>query len=310
MRERVNLSSWRSPEAEERFRLLEDELVRDLVARPPTPIDVATRLGRTRAYRWDGRGEPIVFLHGSGGTGAMWAPYAERLGERAMVAVDTIGDVGRSHQRVAVDGADDLAGWLGETLDGLGLDRVDLAGTSYGGFLALNLAARRPARVRSLLLVDPVGIVPVRLLRFMLWGVPTLLASLLPGPPRRVAAKILRMPLLEDERVLRLALYAQVNHRTRLLRPDPLSDDQLRSIEQPVMLILGAKSQVVPAAEVRARVEALLPRVEVDVVPGAGHAVALSHLARITDRMATFPRGQDDGAGGGAAPPGPTPNAG
>jgi pimeloyl-ACP methyl ester carboxylesterase len=239
----------------------------------------------------------------------MWAPYADRLGDRAMVAIDTIGDVGRSHQRVAVDGADDLAGWLGETLDGLGLDRVALAGTSYGGFLALNLAARRPARVRSLVLVDPAGIVRVRLLRFMLWGVPTLLASLLPGPPRRVAAKLLRMPVLEDKRVLRVALYAQVNHRTRLLPPEPLSDDQLRSIEQPVMLILGAKSQVLPAAEVQARAEALLPRVEVDVVPGAGHAVALSHLERITDRMATFPPGQDDGEGGGT-PPGPSPNAG
>ena len=40
-------------------------------------------------------------------------------------------------------------------LDGLGLARAHLAGTSYGGFLALTLAAREPGRARSLTLVEP-----------------------------------------------------------------------------------------------------------------------------------------------------------
>ncbi|HLM63068.1 MAG TPA: alpha/beta hydrolase [Acidimicrobiales bacterium] len=300
MKERVNLSGWTSPQAEHRFRDLEDRLVSELVAQPPTPIDVATRLGRTRAYRWDGRGEPIVFLHGTGGTGLMWAAYASHRGDRAMYAIDTIGDVGRSHQEVAVDCAEDLADWLGETLDALGLDRVHLAGTSYGGYLALNFAVHRPTRVRSLVLVDTGGIVRVRRLTFMLWGVAALVASWLPGPPRRLAAKTLRTPMLEDKRLLRLALYGQVHHRTRLLRPEPLSDDRLGSIEQPVLLILGAKSEVFPAAEVRARAETLLRRVEFDAVPGAGHAVALSHVERITGRMAAFLGSQDDGARGSA----------
>ena len=66
----------------------------------------------------------------------MWVPYAERRAGRAMYAIDTIGEVGRSEQRVAVEGGDDLADWLAESLAGLGLDRPHLAATSYGGFLA------------------------------------------------------------------------------------------------------------------------------------------------------------------------------
>jgi pimeloyl-ACP methyl ester carboxylesterase len=285
---RVHLSRWKSPEAEERFREREDELVRELVAEPPTPIDVATRLGPTRAYRWEGQGEPIVFLHGTAGTSLTWARYADHRQGQTMYAVDTIGDVGRSRQEVAVERADDLAEWLDETLAQLGLGPVHLAGTSYGGFLALNLAARRPARVRSLSLIEPAGIVRVRLLRFLLWGTPALFASWLPTPLRRVAARILRFPMLEDPRLLRVALNGQLNHRSRLLPAQPLTDDQLQSIDQPALLFLGEKSAVFPAREVGTRADALLPRAEIEVVPGAGHALSASDADALARRIFAF----------------------
>jgi pimeloyl-ACP methyl ester carboxylesterase len=293
MTRRVHLSRWKSPQAEQRFRELEDELIRELVAEPPTPIDVTTRLGPTRVYRWGGHGEPFVFLHGSGGTSLMWAPYAEHRQNRTMYAVDTIGDVGRSHQDVAVERADDLAEWLDETLTQLHLERVHLAGASYGGFVALNLAARRPARVRSLCLIEPGGIVRVRLLRFLLWGIPVLFASWLPTPLRRVAARILRFPWLEHPRILRLALHGQLNHRSRLFPAEPLTDDQLRSINQPALLIIGEKSEVFSSREVRARAEALLPRAEIEVVSGAGHAAAASHADALAQRIVAFVQSQD-----------------
>lgn len=292
MKERVYLSGWRSGEAEQRFRALEDELARELIDEPPARVEVPTRLGPTQAYRWPGRGEPVVWLHGTAGTSLMWAPYGAGRGGRAMYAIDTIGDVGRSRQQIAVENAADLADWLAETLAGLGLDRVHLAGTSYGGFLGLNLAAHRPEKVRSLFLIEPCGIERVRMLRFLLWGTSALLASRLPASLRKAAAKRLRMPALEDPRVLRLALYGQRHHRSRLLPPDPLTDAQLRSIDQPVYLLLGDKSEVFPTQDVHARAEATLPTATVERVEHAGHALATSHVDLATDRLATFLRRQ------------------
>jgi pimeloyl-ACP methyl ester carboxylesterase len=288
MKAKGYLSEWKNAEAEARFRAMEDELVGELVAERPTAVDVPTRLGATRVYRWPGAGEPVLLLHGTSGTAYSWAPYVERRGDRAYDAVDTMGDVGRSRQEVAVENADDLADWLAETLDGLGHDRVHLVGTSYGAFLALNLAARRPDRVRSLFLIEPAAIERFRLLPFMLWGTSALFASWLPKPLRMAAARRLRMPLLEDPRLMRFALFGQLRHRTRLLRPEPLTDDQLRSIEQPVHVVLGERSEVFPSAAVRQRTEAMLPRVTVDVVADAGHAVSFSHLDLVTARLATF----------------------
>jgi pimeloyl-ACP methyl ester carboxylesterase len=288
MKARTYLSEWKSPGAEARFRAKEDELVAELLAEPPTAVDVPTTLGPTRVYRWPGAGEPVLLLHGTTGTAYSWGPYVEQRGQRAYDAVDTMGDVGRSRQEIAVEGADDLAGWLAETLDGLGHDRVHLVGTSYGGFLALNLAARRPDRVRSLFLIEPAAIERFRLLPFMLWGTSSLVASWLPKPLRMAAARRLRMPALEEPRLIRFVLFGQLHHRTQLLRPEPLTDDQLRSIDQPVHLVLGEKSEVFPSAAVRQRAEVLLPDVTVDVVDDAGHAVSLSHIDLVTARLATF----------------------
>src|SRR3954468_8498797 len=181
-----NLSRWTSPQAEQRFRAMEDAFWHELWPEPPAAFDVNTALGTTRAYGWPGAGRPVVFLHGVGGTSIIWTGYVSEIDGRTAYAIDTIGDVGRSVQRTAVDNAGDLARWLAQVLDALGLDRVHLAGNSYGGFLALHLAAAMPERVHSIALFDPVGLVPVQLGRFMRWGFAIGLASLLPQRLRAI----------------------------------------------------------------------------------------------------------------------------
>src|SRR5689334_12760955 len=109
----------------------------------------------THAYVWAGSGPPLVFLHGAGGTALEWFDYVESRDGRAVYAVDTIGDVGRSIQEEPFRDAAHLAQWLDETLDGLNLSRAHLVGSSYGGWLALNQAVRKPERVASISLLDP-----------------------------------------------------------------------------------------------------------------------------------------------------------
>jgi pimeloyl-ACP methyl ester carboxylesterase len=254
---------------------MEDELWRELWPELPAALDVESWAGTTRLYRWEGTGEPIVFLHGMGGTGLACTPYAERLLGHDLWAVDTIGDVGRSEQRAVIEDGSGLAGWLDETLAGAGIDRAHVVGTSYGGFVALNLAARAPQRVASLTLVDSGGLAPFRLARFMLWGLPSLFGVLAPDPIRRRLAR--RRPLLDDPRVVRLALHGQMNHPFRLPGVDPLTDDDLRAITAPALVIVaGNSAPFAPAVQAeRAR---LIPDAQVDVLRGAGHEVFWTHV--------------------------------
>jgi pimeloyl-ACP methyl ester carboxylesterase len=269
------IGKWRSEAARERFRAMEDELWLERWPEPPKPLDVESFAGVTRLYHWPGTGTPIVFLHGMGGTGLTWSAHIERLAGRDVYAIDTIGDVGRSEQRALIEDADGLARWLDETLAGAGIERAHLAGTSYGGFLALNLAARRPDRVAALTLMDSGGLAPVRFARFLLWGIPTMAGSVAPERVRRRLART--RPLLEDPRVMRSAFHAQRNHRFLLPWPTPLTDDELRAVSAPTVAIVAQKSAPF-AARIQAERARLIPNAKVVVVSGARHDLSWSHL--------------------------------
>lgn len=276
------IAEWRSETARQRFIAMEDELWRERWPDPPAAFDVDSRAGTTRVYRWPGTGEPIVFLHGTGGTGLMWSAYVERLAGRDRYAVDTIGDVGRSRQRTVIDDAAGLARWLAETLTGAGIARAHLVGTSYGGLVALSLAVRAPERVAAVTVIDSGGLAPFRLGRFMLWGLPNLFGSMTPGPIRQRLAR--RCPLLDDRRIMRMALHGQMNHSFRLPSPEPFTDDELRSITVPTVVIVAAKSAPF-ASNIQADRARLIPNAEIDVIPGARHDVALTHVDHCVDRL-------------------------
>ena len=62
-----------------------------------------------------------------------WSPYVERLLGRDLYAIDTIGDVGRSQQRAAIEDTAGLARWLADTLTGADSTAGHLVGTSSAG---------------------------------------------------------------------------------------------------------------------------------------------------------------------------------
>lgn len=109
-------------------------------------------------YRHAGSGPPLLLVHGLLGHSFSWRSTIPALAPLADVyAVDLPGS-GWS------DSPPDREGSLRATaqrllrfLDGLGLSRFDMLGTSYGGALAMMLAALAPERVRRLILVAPVN---------------------------------------------------------------------------------------------------------------------------------------------------------
>jgi pimeloyl-ACP methyl ester carboxylesterase len=265
---------------------MEDALWREATGPAPTEIDVHTSFGVTRAYRWTGDGTPIVFLHGGGMTSVSWAPYAQALSGRDVYAVDVMGDAGRSEPTAWISCASDMAAWLDETLRGLGVERAHLVGHSLGGFVALSTAVYRPNRVSSLVLLDPAGIAPLQMLRFMMWGLPVLLGSLGPARVRRWLARRLRNPLLENKRASRLLLHGMVRHAPGFPLLKPLTDDELRAVSVPVRLLVATESEPFDPNLLASRAEALLPRVSIEHVPGAGHALTVSHLDICAARIA------------------------
>lgn len=251
-------------------------------------IDLPTTFGMTRVYRLGDRpGPPFLLLPGAGGNALSWYPHLSRLArDRSVLAVDPVGEPGRSVQsRPLADGADWVR-WLDEVLAGIGLNRVHLIGCSFGGWVATQYALRSPHTVASLVLLDPAGFGRVNG-RFLAWVMLGGLAGFTPAPVRRTAARLLRNATLRDDALIGL-LRATFGFRRRHPSPPELTDDELRRLAVPVLALFGECSQLYAARSVAARLAALVPEAGTEVIPGAGHDLPLSCPHLVADRAARF----------------------
>ena len=101
----------------------------------------------------------MILLHGMGATSAMWHPCVAALRrEHRVVALDTIGDVGRSLPERLPRNAEDFTQWITEVMDELSVARAHFVGLSYGAWLSANMAASCSDRVDRLALLAPAAV--------------------------------------------------------------------------------------------------------------------------------------------------------
>ena len=102
-----------------------------------------------------GRGEPVLLLHGFGCSSHSWRLVIPALARRYRVIAPDLNGHGwtqrpRDASAYTLEGQEAMLLGL---LERLGVERFHLVGHSYGGGLAIWLAARHPQRVRSLALL-------------------------------------------------------------------------------------------------------------------------------------------------------------
>ncbi|MFF2614068.1 alpha/beta fold hydrolase [Kitasatospora sp. NPDC058046] len=258
---------------------------------PRRELDVETAYGSVHVHRYGATtGEPIVLLHGHAGHPSNWYPQIAALGERHPVyAIDTLDDPGRSVQRVAAAGSEENAAWLGEVLAGLGLERVHLVGVSYGGWLALNQAIHAPERLASVTPLDPGGIekVPARFYAHMVGG---LFGMLAPRPLRPAVGRLLANPALSAPREMIAPLMLAMRSYKPGSRPParPFTDEELASIELPVLVLVGRRSALLRPRQVVERVTRLIPGVRAEILERAGHGLNLEQPELVNERLLAF----------------------
>jgi pimeloyl-ACP methyl ester carboxylesterase len=230
---------------------------------------------------------PLVLLQGAGANTAMWlADVAVWAKEFRVYAVDVIGEPGLSAPARPALASDGYARWLGEVLDGLGAGAVSLAGVSFGGWIALDFATRRPERVRRLVLLNPSGLGRQRL------GVLVLAVLLLPFGERgrrrmfaRVVGPAARAGATPYDADLReLALLVARHFRYRVGVVPSVTGDRLQRLSMPVLLLVGGRDVMLDARASVRLVERFVPTATVRLLPDAGH-VLVDQAATVLDYL-------------------------
>ena len=108
-----------------------------------------------------GAGPPLVLLHGGGPGCTAWSdfgPVAPMFAvDHRVVLVDLLQYGGSDKSEVTGLMWDHHAAKLVDLLDELEIDRADFVCSSWGGTIALNLAAKYPERARNVVVTGSIG---------------------------------------------------------------------------------------------------------------------------------------------------------
>ncbi|HTI94893.1 MAG TPA: alpha/beta hydrolase [Rudaea sp.] len=110
--------------------------------------------GASIYYECEGRGPPLLMIHGLGSSGDDWAFQREEFARHFTLVLPDLRGSGRSAKPPGPYSIAQFAADLWALLDALGIESTHLLGFSLGGAVAQEMALARPARVRKLVLCN------------------------------------------------------------------------------------------------------------------------------------------------------------
>lgn len=262
--------------------------------------DVTTPSGQRLHAEDEGRGPPVLLLHGWAMAGGILAPLARRVGAgRRVIRPDLRGHGASAATATAT--LDDHAADLAALMGALGLEDTLVIAWSLGAQVLLRALPAVRDRVAGAVLV---GATP-RFTSTEGWshGLPArqveVLAQRFRRDPARTRARFLADLLTPAEREAvgadRLAALADAmplpDAAAALAGLDVLATADLRAelgaIDLPLLLLHGAEDPICPSGASRAMAEAI-PGARLALLPGAGHAPFLTQEGEVAAAVLAF----------------------
>jgi pimeloyl-ACP methyl ester carboxylesterase len=245
------------------------------------PGRTATLNGIEMYYEVSGQGEPLVLLHGFGGSGARWASLVPELAKNYRVIVPDLRGHGRStnpanqftHRQSALD--------VFALLNSLGIRRFKAMGISTGGMTLIHMATQQPSRVTAMILIGTTSYFPEQA-RVIMRG--ATVESLTPADyqQRRQIHK------RGDQQIRELA---QQFHSFKDSYDDMnFTRPFLSTIAARTLIVHGDRDQFFPV-EIPVELYRSIPSAALWIVPGGGHVPIFDANVSFLPIAQTFLRG-------------------
>jgi pimeloyl-ACP methyl ester carboxylesterase len=253
----------------------------------------------TLEYRLAGAGDPVVVIHGG-----VFADGLEPLASSPVILrkhrVLTWHRVGYARSGPSPGHADipSQAAQLGQLMNRLELPRAHVVGHSSGGLIALQLALDHPARVQSLVLLEPA--LPIAGVANP--GIPLAIEAYRRGDREGAIDRFMRSVAGADwreniERELPLALGqaladapAFFEQELPAVRAWRFDENDARRVRAPALAVMGGRSPAISASwpARQAFLLAHLPNVEACVLEDATHMLAFHDPDVLARRLRRF----------------------
>jgi pimeloyl-ACP methyl ester carboxylesterase len=240
-----------------------------------------------------GAGRPLLFLHPGIGIEPT-AAVLDRLAARARLLAPVHPGFGRSEQPRSFDTVDDLAYFYLDLLDQLDLRDTVVAGVSFGGWIAAEMAIKSTARISHLVLANAVGIkVGDRETRDIvdIYAIPEQeFVELAYFDPALGSRDYKAMP---DGEVLAAARNREATARNAWspYMHDPKLRGRLHRIRVPTLLLWGTADRILSEPYGRAYAAAI-PGARFELIERAGHFPHLEQPQAFADKVFAFVEGK------------------
>jgi pimeloyl-ACP methyl ester carboxylesterase len=266
-------------------------------------MPIAESNGVELHYRRVGAGEPLVLVHGSWVDGGVWGGVVPLLSRSfEVVAYDRRGH-GRSPAPEGKGSVRDDVEDLAALIESLDLGPAHVAGTSFGGSIALRLTATRPELLRSVTVHEPPFFDLLRVedspelaaLRLRLAAVAERLESGdLEGGARIYFDQIAETPggwdgLDQGRRDLLLA--SAPTYLGHYRDPDAfrIETEDLAAVASPALVTHGDRRPPLFRRIVEV-VSAVMPGARSEAIPGAAHDPQVTHPGQYAELIESFAR--------------------
>lgn len=251
--------------------------------------DHLVAVGDQRVYvEQQGRGEPVVLVHGFGASSFSWREVLPELARGYRVVALDLSGFGWTDRPDALDSytRESQVELILGVMDALGIGDAHIIGHSYGGALTMALAGEHPERVRSMVLVDSAAIDYPMKRRMWFAAVPPFAwiyvrgLALRTGSVRRLFERAYYDDALVTNELVeayleRLRVEGAARAFRGLTRPRPASqwprEIRYEELDVPTLVVWGAEDHVVSLEQGRVHAE-LLPDHRFVTIEAAGHS--------------------------------------
>lgn len=244
-------------------------------------------------YRVQGKGEPLLFLHGLGSCCDDWQEQVDHFSKRyQVITVDSRGH-GRSDKPDSDYSIPLFASDIRGLLAHLKVDQIGLIGFSMGGMIAFQLAVDIPSRIKSLIIINSAPAVPYssliekltmwqRLLTIKVLGMKTL--------GRMIAKQLFPQPQQKhlyrrfSQRMQKNSKPAYVRALKSFIGWDVRAD--LNALTMPV-LIVAADHDYTPVAAKQAY-QKLIATSRLVIITDSRHATPVDQPEQLNNKISQF----------------------
>lgn len=258
---------------------------------PYEETDVPTSFGAAHVIiSGPEKGEPLILFHGTDASSTMWFPNIKELSrEHRVYAIDFPLEAGKSMSNRLKLSNKETAVYYNEIFEHFKMKNINLLGVSRGGWMATYLAIALKPKIKRIILLSPAntfgGI-------DQLWKVMTAINLKMFPSPKSLGKFFDSFSYRPDkiDAIFKEQLYLAYkygNSKPRLLNMTQFSDANLKSLDIPVMILIG-DHDIVNSEKILKKAHKLIPNVETEVIKDAGHFLSIDQSDTINKKIVDF----------------------